>query len=219
MSTAVIFDFDGVIINSQLMHYQACCEALKSFDIRINYEDYVKQYCGLSDIEAFQKILRMHCHIFSYEDISNMVECKKKSYIKQIDSHGELPFIPNVELYISQLIENQKKLAICSGSSRKEVLSVLARLEQGNLKQYFETIITIDDVNKGKPDPEGYLLALSHLNIQANNCLVIEDSPRGVAAAKQAGIKVTALLTTHKKQDLYEADEIVNGFKDLLINK
>jgi beta-phosphoglucomutase len=95
-------------------------------------------------------------------------------------------------------------------------MSVLKNLKVNYLTNHFNTIIASEDVTQGKPSPEGYLLTARKLNVFPDKCLVIEDSPHGIMAAKNAGMNVIALLTTQSKDNLKEADYIAQDFNQLM---
>jgi len=89
-------------------------------------------------------------------------------------------------------------------------------VRQGKLLSYFDTIVTSDDVKTGKPSPEGYLLTAQQLDVLPSQCLVIEDTPHGVKAAKSAGMQVIGLMTTYDRQQFLMADRVVSGYRQLL---
>lgn len=213
---AVIFDFDGVILDSEPLHYAACCEVIKEIGLELLYKEYIEQYIGLSDKEMFPKLLANKGYACSQDAANVLINKKIEIYTDTINNHPELPFIFGMYRYISYIKESKKKIAICSGSTRKEVISVLNKFNGGHLLSYFNTIVTAEDVKYGKPSPEGYLLAAKCLGTSPSQCLAIEDSPLGVDAAKKAGMQVIALQTTYDKQRLNKADLIVDSFMDLL---
>lgn len=208
-SEAVIFDFDGVIINSEPIHYQACIKVLKNISITLSYTDYCRKYLGLSDKEMFPKILTDYGYDFFQEEAEQLLQDKIDAYIEILDNSTHLPLIDGINEYIMHLVQEKKKLAICTGSTRKEVLAVLSKMRKEMLTQYFQIIITAEDVNEGKPSPEGYLLTAKSLGVAPHDCSVIEDSPLGIKAAKAAGMTVIALETTYNRSQLHEADKIV----------
>lgn len=216
MFEAVIFDFDGVILDSEPIHYEACCYVLKDTGLVITYQEYVEKYLGLCDKEMFPSLLKQKGYNFSPDEINSMINKKIESYIHIINNHTNLPFIPYVDQYIAHAANNDIKIALCTGSTRREVSAVLSRLKHGKLQSYFRTIVTSEDVQYGKPSPEGFLLTANRLGVLPAKCLVIEDSPHGIEAAKRAGMYVIGLLTTHNKSELQNANRTAEGFEELL---
>ena len=214
---AVIFDFDGVIINSEKLHFEACKKVLKSIGLGLKYAQYLAKYVGLSDAELFPKILQDNNKHCDAEELKRLIQGKIKAYLEIIKQTKTLPFVPGCEQYLKSLAKQGKKLAIFSGGTKQEVMAVLSRVDT-ELQKYFEVIVTFEDVTKGKPDPDGYLLAAKRLNVEPEECLAIEDTAYGVQAAKAAGMRVVALLTTNTAQQLRAADLIINDFRDILEN-
>ncbi len=219
MFQALIFDFDGVILDSEPLHYEACSFVLKQSGLALSYEEYVEKYLGFSDKEMFPKLFSSRNFSFSLDKINALIEEKTKQYqeiIRQVDS---LPMIDSVDRYIDYISQKIPKVAICSGSTRNEIMAVLTKLKQGKLQTYFNTIVTSEDVQQGKPSPEGYLLTAKRLNVSPSECLVIEDTPHGVEAAKAAGMHVVAVLTSYKKDQLQHADKIITHFNQLILEE
>ncbi|RAP35699.1 beta-phosphoglucomutase [Legionella quinlivanii] len=213
---AIIFDFDGVIFDSEFLHYQACCHALKPLGTPLSYEEYVEHYLGFVDKEMFPRLIHNKNHKLSAQEIDDLIDKKVAAYTQLIQTHNELPLIADFEAFLFNVISRVNQLAICSGSSRAEISAVLSKVNEGRLLQYFHTIVTADDVKTGKPSPEGYLLTASKLNISPERCLVFEDTPHGIDAAKNAGMHVIGLLTTYKNHHIANADQIATGFRQLL---
>ncbi len=219
MLEAVIFDFDGVILDSEPLHYEACCMALKTIGISLSYTDYMTDYLGLSDKEMFPQLLMSKGHYLSPKEVNQLLDKKIESYAYLINSRNKLPFIPGVEQYLLNLRKAAIKIAICTGSTKTELLPVLERFKSGNLTHYFDVIVTSEEIQYGKPSPEGYLLTISRLGVLPKYCQAFEDSPYGIEAAKKAGLKVTALATTHRQQELKNADQVIANFEELLVEK
>lgn len=216
MFEAVIFDFDGVILDSEPIHYEACCSVLGSLGIELSYTEFMAHYLGLADKEMFPKLLQDKGFNFSTDEIKQLTQQKEKAYTYIIGSREYLPLIADFEQFIFKIAATVKNIAICSGSSRNEIAAVLAKVRQGKLQAYFNTIVTAEDVRVGKPSPEGYLLTAKRLQVSPARCLVIEDSLHGVKAAKAAGMQVIALLTTYDRQEFLIADRVIRGFRQLL---
>ncbi|QMT59499.1 HAD family phosphatase [Legionella sp. PC997] len=216
MYDAIIFDFDGVILDSEPLHYETCCEVLKPLGISISYSEYVENYLGLADKELFPKLLHNVGIHRSNEEIKRLIQKKTELYIQIINTRDSLPLIVDFEQFIFKVASKVNKIAICSGSSRSEIAAVLSRVRQGKLQTYFDSIVTTEDVQSGKPSPEGYLLAARRLNVLPGRCLVIEDTLHGIKAAKAAGMQVIGLTTTYDRNHFLIADQVVTGYRQLL---
>ncbi|CDZ76137.1 Phosphorylated carbohydrates phosphatase [Legionella massiliensis] len=219
MFQALIFDFDGVILDSEPLHYEACSFVFKQLGLALSYEEYVEKYLGLSDKEMFPKVLSAKNFNLSLDKINALIEEKTKHYQEIVRLCDSLPMIDSVDRYIEYISQKIPKLAICSGSTRNEIRAVLTKLKQGRLQSYFNTIITSEDVQQGKPSPEGYLLTAKQLNVPPSECLVIEDTPHGVDAAKAAGMQAIAILTSYKKDQFQHADKVITNFNQLIVEE
>jgi beta-phosphoglucomutase len=219
MFKAVIFDFDGVILDSEPLHYEACSHVFKPLGLTLNYAEFVEKYLGLADKEMFPKFFSArNVHVTS-EKMNALMEEKTRQYQKIIRQCEDLPMIDSVDVYMDCISQKVPKLGICSGSTRNEISAVLSKLKSGTLQSYFNTIVTSEDVQQGKPSPEGYLLTAKRLDVLPEHCLVIEDTPHGVEAAKTAGMYVIALLTTYTKNQLQQADEVVSHYSQLILKE
>ncbi len=216
MYDAIIFDFDGVILDSEPIHYEACCHVLKSLGITISYSEYMKKYLGFSDKDMFPRLLLNEGLSYSDREIKHLIQQKTRAYIHIISNQNPLPLIVDFEQFIFKIAPKINKIAICSGSSRSEIIAVLSKVRQGKLHAYFDTIVTTEDVQSGKPSPEGYLLAAKRLNVAPGRCVVIEDTLHGVKAAKAAGMQVIGLTTSYDKHQFLIADNVVTGYRQLL---
>ena len=210
---AIILDFDGVILDSEPIHFEAYCTILRDMDIHLTYEGYKKSYLGLSDKDLFPKIL----NDFNLRgiNIDELTHRKSSQYSYILSEKNNLSPTSGLTTFLNSLSSTQR-LAICSGATYVEITSALQKLKYFLNPFTFKHIITAENVAAGKPSPEGYLLTAQMLNISPERCLVIEDSPHGIHAAKCAGMTVVALLTTHSASQLQEADYVTTDFTTLL---
>ncbi|MGQ3891886.1 HAD family hydrolase [Legionella sp. CNM-4043-24] len=217
MFQGVIFDFDGVILDSEPLHYQAFASALEKTGLSLSYDEYIKKYLGLSDKDLFPRFFADRAYCFSLDEV-DWLKRKKTSQYQDIIRHcADLPMIDSADEFIIHTAGRGSKTAICSGSTRNEIKTVLANLVQGRLQDCFNTIVSSDDVQQGKPSPEGYLLTARQLNLAPEECMVIEDTPHGIEAAKAAGMYVVALSASYTTEsDLKHADRIIHHFSQLL---
>lgn len=210
MMKAVIFDHDGVIADTEPIHFRADNAVLSRFGFSISSEEN-NSLVGLSTRKSWEIMREM----FKIPEAAEwLAEEKTKEAVRIIADDG---IAPNKGLL--QLLERLKgsgyKMAIASGQYRRVIDAVVARLEIGN---YFSTIVSCEDVAKGKPNPETFLAAAERLDVAPQECLVIEDSGAGVAAARAAGMRCVALRTEATAcHDLSEADEIIGSLNELKI--
>lgn len=163
----------------------------------------------------FKAVIKDKNLTYTQDEVKIFRQRKIEFYKTIIDNSAYLNGLPNINDFVKFCNENIGKLAICSGATREEIEATLIKLENGTLKKYFSNIITIDDISIGKPNPEGYLLTANHLTIQPEDCLVIEDTPKGIAAAKQANMSVAAITTSYEPIHLKNADLIANNYEQI----
>ncbi|MBN2689195.1 MAG: HAD family phosphatase [Gammaproteobacteria bacterium] len=215
MFKALIFDFDGVIVDSEQAHYEACRRVFSEIGLHLSRREYQQKYIGLSDKEMFPKVLEDKGRAVTDETIYGMIIQKINAYRSIITDANQVPVVTGLYAFIDDLVRQQKRIGICSGSSKREVMVTLDKLYQDHLQSCFETIVTANDVSFTKPHPEGYLLAADNLMVDPSYCMVIEDSPVGIEAAKGAGMYVVGLTTTYNAYALKNADLVVSDFDAL----
>ena len=216
MIRAIIFDWDGVITDTEPVHMEAWLKVFKPMSISFDKEEYYRCYVGLTDGDFLDEVGRNHHREFTERDKGVVIERKA------VESHRilerKIPLIPGVDKIIPQLRASYS-LAICSGALKREVMFVLKSL---GWQDFFKPIVTQEDVRRGKPDPEGLLIAFKHLQqhrewkspLKTSECLVIEDSPHGIEAANAAGMPVVAITNSFPKDHLRGANDIVSSLAD-----
>ena len=216
MLRAIIFDFDGVIADSEPIHFAVFQQVLGEKGLFLSQEEYYADYLGYDDKGCFAAFLAAHGHPVTQDTIDDLVRRKAVAYFDYIK---ERPVIfPGVCELIHQAAIGHP-LAVCSGALRHEIEFIL---EQAGVRKAFEHITSAEDVMQGKPNPEGFLHALAALNGQGvgrfmtpGECLVIEDSLPGIRGAHAAGMKVLAVANTHHIEDLQEADAVTSSLADV----
>ncbi|MCD6044893.1 MAG: Haloacid dehalogenase superfamily, subfamily [Gammaproteobacteria bacterium] len=215
MHEAIILDFDGVILQSEPIHYQAYNTLLSEYNIVLSEKEYFAEYAGLSDKELFPKLFENKNVPLRQTQMSDLILRKVAIYKQLIQGMIALPLIQGLGEYLRHARKLFKKLAICSGATEAEVMVVLNKLYQQKIVPPFDVIVTAQDVQCGKPSPEGYLLTAQRLGISPTQCMVVEDSPHGIDAGKKAGMYVVALATTFNPSLLQQADVIFTDFVQL----
>ncbi len=218
MLRAVIFDFDGVIADSEMLHLRSFNRIFAPFGVKISTPDYYKKYLGLTDYDCLKEVCQTHQLGLDEEAISQLVD--KKNLIFEDVARTENKIIDGVPEFLEMLRENDVTMAICSGALQTEIQLIL---QQANLLSFFEIIVSAEQVAKGKPDPEGFQLTLKKLNnerenrIRAKQCIVIEDSHWGLDAAGAADMHSIAVTNSYDAEQLASAEKIVSQLNELKI--
>jgi len=213
---ALIFDFDGVITLSEPIHYEAIIKAVKPFGMDLDYDTYAREYIGLSDLAAYKKLFANNQRSYDKNQVNDIISEKTKFY--EILSK-ELKACEGVMELVREAQKLNWELAVCSAARRDDLNAVLPYLNEGELNKHFKVIVSGDDMPHGKATPEGYLLTAQKLNVDPTTCVVIEDSPTGIRAAKRAGMYVLGITTSYSKPLLKEADQIVNSLLEISLSK
>jgi beta-phosphoglucomutase len=213
---AVIFDFNGVVVDDEPLHFELLQQLLLEEGMALEAAAYQKNYFGFDDRGVLTAALRDFGRPAKASDeayVRELIERKAARYLEAVRTRDLL--FPGVVTLIRNLA-NRYPLAIVSGALRQEIELAL---ERGDILDCFPIIISTEDVSQCKPDPEGYLKALEALRrkqaLDANECLVIEDSIAGIRAARAAGMRCLAVATSYQPQELTEADFVVESLKEL----
>jgi len=201
MSSAVLFDFDGIIVDSERLHWAAFNRVLET---PVSWEDYVETLIGFDDRDAFKHLFPM----VGKNELADLIEKKAAAFQQLLESDGAAALPGAVELI--QSLSGTLPLAICSGALREDILPILGKLGIDNA---FDTIVTADDTHISKPDPAPYKLAMQKLGITSG--LAIEDTPAGISSAKGAGLKVLAVTNSYPATALTQADSVVDSLEGL----
>jgi HAD superfamily hydrolase (TIGR01509 family) len=219
MFKAVIFDFDGVITDSEALHLRAFNKVLARYNIEIKEEVYYKEYLGFTDLDCFEIVVREGELGLDSEQIRNLI--RQKNRIFEELAATEATIFEGAPEFLQMLSENGTPMAICSGAVLEEISLIL---EKSGLGHFFAEIVSGDQVTKGKPDPEGFLLALERLNkgnqnpIAVGECVVIEDSHWGLEAGNAAGMHTVGITNTYNPGQLSMAEKIVANLSELSID-
>lgn len=212
MLRAVIFDCDGVIVNSEPHHLQAFKQILAEEEVSLTTGDYYAKYLAMDDKSCFEAVLDANNRPFDPKMIQMLINRKMKVYDGL--ASRELILYPGVVELVEKL-KGKYRLAVASGAMRGEVQFAL---DQGGIREAFPVLVAAQDVRNGKPHPESFLLALDQINqaapppsppIQPGQCLVIEDSRHGVEGALAAGMKCLAVTNSYPKDKLTHASRVL----------
>jgi beta-phosphoglucomutase len=210
---AAIFDFDGVLVDSEPLHYRCLRDALASEGITITPEEYARHYLAYTDREAIRVALEVHG---STPDSAHVEEVARRKAAHFEALIREVPFFDGARELVAAL-GRTVPLAIASGALRDEIERIL---DAGGLRAAFATVVGADDVSRGKPHPEPYLAALGGLrsvvpDLQAADCLVVEDSMAGIAAGLAAGMRVVGVAHSYPAEKLSAAHHVVGSLRGL----
>lgn len=214
---AVIFDFDGVIVDTEPIHYAAFQRVLEPLGLHFTWEEYVDTYIGFDDRDAFRHVFSAHGTKLSTEELHALIE-QKALFFAEVIRSGVSAY-PGVLDLISHLHEHKSPLAICSGALRSDIDPILSML---GISDYFDVIVTADDVAASKPDPESYQLAFQRLqsvhqgSFTKDATLAIEDTPAGISSAKAAGLLVCAVTNSYPAARLDQATFVTESLSQLL---
>ncbi|SHL42488.1 haloacid dehalogenase superfamily, subfamily IA, variant 3 with third motif having DD or ED/haloacid dehalogenase superfamily, subfamily IA, variant 1 with third motif having Dx(3-4)D or Dx(3-4)E [Chishuiella changwenlii] len=209
MISTIIFDMDGVIVDTEPVHKYAFFVHFKELNIEVS-DDFFSTFTGQSTKNVYQ-ILKDKFNL--KEEINDLVLRKRSIFNDAFDTKPDLYLIAGVEDLIKDLYQNNIELILASSASHSTINKVFNRF---NLNEYFKEKISGEDFPKSKPDPAIFLHAAALSSSEKENCMVIEDSTNGVQAAVSANIKVMGYVSENsKKQDLSKANFICENFADI----
>ena len=217
MLKAVIFDFDGVIANTEPVHLRAFQTTLSGEGIELTEEDYYANYLAYDDRTLFIKLYENRGLEMGAALLAALMERKSLNYDEMIE--GNIELLPGAVDFVKSL-KGKYRLAIGSGALEAEIVNVL---DFAGIRESFEVIVGADNIANCKPAPDVYVEALRRLNalpeegsrIAPAECLVIEDSVSGIRAALAAGMKCLAVTNSYSEDELGEAHAIRPGLVGL----
>jgi HAD superfamily hydrolase (TIGR01509 family) len=210
---AVIFDFDGVLVDSERLHFRAQRDALLSEGIAIEEDEYFQHYLAYDDRGALRTALERHGQTANRAQVEELARRKARIFATLLP---QVPFFPGVRELVRALAA-EVPLAVASGARRPEIEAILSA---GGLRDAFAAIVGADDVRNTKPHPEPYLAAMNHLSslaprLSPADCLVFEDSVPGIVSALAAGMKVVAITNSYSADKLGAAHRVVDSLEGL----
>ncbi len=198
---AILFDFNGVIINDEPIHQELISEILIAEKLSFDQTELHNLSLGRSDRACLTDLFDRDGRVVTEEYLTKLITAKATAYRAKLQQLQTLPIYPDVPKFLAQLQQQKLTIALVTGALRQQVELIL---QQTNLTQYFSIIIAGDDIKTSKPEPDGYLLAViklnqqhPELNLQSHECLVIEDSIAGIEAAKRAKMQVVGIANTY----------------------
>ncbi len=222
MIRAILFDFNGVLVDDEPIHLEMFQRVLGEEGIALTAEDYYHDYLGLDDRGAFAAMLQKAGETATVPRLMRLI-ARKASYYQERMRQSGYPFFPGAVELVSELAAAGRMLGIVSGALSEEVESAL---RQAGLRDRFKVLVTAEDVTEGKPDPEGYRRALEGLNslpplperlLHPHEVLAIEDSPAGLSAAADLGISTLAVAHTYPPHRLTMADAVAESLEGMTV--
>ncbi|MBL4702043.1 MAG: HAD family phosphatase [Phycisphaeraceae bacterium] len=222
MLNALVFDFDGVIVDSEPLHYRAFVRVAKTLGFEMSWEQYLSEFVGYDDRDAFLAILRSVYGNAIPPDITarlpKLIKDKANAFESEVNQGIEA--IPGSIELITELA-GKMPIAIASGATQFDIRIILAKLGLDNV---FDVTVTADDVEHSKPDPESYAKAVRLLaekypnqNITPQTALAIEDTAAGTCSARSAGLQVLGLTTTGSADLLCDAARVIPNLQGITI--
>jgi HAD superfamily hydrolase (TIGR01509 family) len=219
MLRAVIFDFNGIIVDDEPIHFELFQRVLSEEGIGLTERDYYARYLGFDDRGAFTAAYSDHGRSLDEDKLAHLID-RKAAYYREL-IRTKLRLFPGVTDLLPALAR-QVPLALASGALRNEINTILSDI---GLRDCFSAVVGAEDVAAGKPDPEIFLKALAQLNLRSGNgrpihpaeCVVIEDSKEGVRGARRAGMKCLAVTNSHPAELLSEATTVVSSLEQVTL--
>ena len=207
MTKAVLWDMDGVLVDTAPFHFQAWRELFQSLGKAFADADFRRTF-GLRNDAILRDILGE----LAPAEVERLAQRKEGLYREKIE--GRVTAIPGAIDLLRRLQQGGRKMAIVSSAPGENVRVVLRSL---GLEGVFEAVVAEEDTLKGKPDPQGFLLAAEKLGVAAGECVVLEDAPGGVEAAKGAGMRCIGLATSRPREALAGADLVVDSLEEAAV--
>jgi beta-phosphoglucomutase len=215
MIRAVVFDFDGVIANSEPLHFAAFRDVLDQQGVELAKNDYYDRYLGYDDVGVFRAVSGDRRLNWSDDRVAALVR-RKASRLEELERHVSVLF-PGAEAAVQRLAQSLP-LAIASGALRAEIVRVL---EQAGISQYFVAVVAAEDSPVSKPAPDPYLRAVELVaaatgqSLKPAECVAIEDSQWGLESARAAGLHTVAVTHTYSADHLEQADSVIASLDEL----
>ena len=199
MKKAVIFDLDGLLIDSEIISYKMYADLLQKHNLRFTLDTYARHYSGKNGVTNMQNLIFTYHLPISLEQGLAYVDALEKGYFAE-----GVPLKPGARELLHFLKRRDIKILLASSSTRERALSVLA---QHGIENCFDAMVFGPEIAHGKPAPDIFLLAAQRLGCKTEGCWVIEDSYNGVTAAKAAGMHCIGFYNPHSgEQDISAAD-------------
>jgi beta-phosphoglucomutase len=207
MTSGILFDFNGVIVDDESQHCDALIATLAEYGYSLDRDAYYREYLGFDDRECFRFTFERAGHSQDETALTEAIARKHRQYERAIRSSMRL--VPGAAEFVESAALDGFQLAIVSGALRSEIELIL---DLAGLRPHFAEIVAAEDVGVCKPDPRGYNRGREMLDLPAHRCVVIEDSLPGLKAARAAGLRCAMLTTSHPEEACADADLVWQDF-------
>jgi beta-phosphoglucomutase len=208
MIQAIVFDFDGVLADSEPLHLRAYQEVLSSLSITLTREEYYERYLGFDDVGVFVRLAEAHGWTLDERGLQTLIAEKCRAFDAVIETTEVL--YPGAAACIERLAAGFP-LGIASGALRHEIEAILKR---GALDRHFRFIVASGDTPASKPSPDPYRRAAELHGLPPAACLAIEDSRWGIESAKAAGLRCVGITSTYPREQLTGADRVIDSLEE-----
>ncbi len=200
---AALWDVDGTLIDSREYHWLSWQGALADEGFAVTPEQFAASFGRRND-----EILRGFFPSYTAEDITRVGEAKEVAYRRLVRERG-IDLLPGVRRWLDRLREEDWLQAVASSAPRRNLEVIVEAL---GLEGYFAAVASAEDVTEGKPDPQVFLVAAEKLGVVPSRCVVVEDAPAGIEAARRAGMRCVGVLSSHGE---LRADIVVRTLEEL----
>lgn len=209
---AVVFDFDGVLANSEPLHLQAYQAVLGELGVTLGRDEYYQQYLGFDDATAFRTLSDRRGLGWEAQEITGIISRKAVIFDEIVASTDVL--YPEAVACVERLAADLP-LGIASGALRHEIEAILRR---SSLEKHFRFIVAAGETARGKPAPDPYRRAARLHSRPPEQCVAIEDSRWGIESAKDAGLHCIGITTSYPARDLPGADAIIGSLNEFTVD-
>ena len=210
MTKAVIFDLDGLLINSEIISYKVYKKLLNEYDHNFSMEEYAQNFSGKTEINNVKKLINDYNLPLSIDEALNYVLKLEEELLNE-----GVELKNGAKELLIHLKNNKIKTAIASSSTKERALKILKEL---NIFDYFDEFVFANEVKNGKPNPDIFLMACDKLFEKPEDCLVLEDSEAGIQAAHSAGIEVICIPDMKMPNKTYKdmTKAVLNSLKEVI---
>lgn len=207
MTSGILFDFNGVIVDDESQHCDALIATLAEYGYTLDRDTYYREYLGFDDRECFRFSFERLGRPADERSLGEAIARKHAEYERSIKATMRL--VPGVAEFIENAALDGFQLAIVSGALRSEIELVL---NLSDLRPHFAEIVAAEDVGACKPDPQGFNRARERLELPSRRCVAVEDSLPGLSAARAAGLRCAMVATSHAEDVCSDADLVWRDF-------